>query len=61
MWYNNSNMGFYPKLITISCVMTAMTATLLLCMPIYSYVGLVALSYLEENDMYDDVLIINEN
>lgn len=59
MWYNNSNMGFYPKLITISCVMTAMTATLLLCMPIYSYVGLVALSYLKENDIYDDDLIIN--
>lgn len=50
MWKNNRNIKFYSKLITISCAMVAMTATVLLCMPVYSFAGLVAFSHLRENE-----------
>lgn len=57
MWYNNCYVECYSKLITISCAMTALTATVLLCMPIYSFAGLIAFSHLHVNgpaDMEDD-------
>lgn len=50
-WQNTSNILFYSKLVTVCCVMTAMTASVLLCMPVYSFAGLVAFSHLEENEL----------
>ena len=49
MWFNNYQIEFYSKLITICCAMTAMTATVLLCMPIYSFACLIAFSHLQES------------
>lgn len=41
---NNSDLVFFSKVIAISCGLVAMTASVLLCMPIYSYVGMIAFS-----------------
>lgn len=50
IWFNNYQIEFYSKLIAICCAMTAMTASVLLCMPIYSYACLIAFSHIREGE-----------
>jgi len=47
-WFNNQHLRYFSKLVTIVCGLVSITASVLLCMPIYSFVGMVALVSISE-------------
>lgn len=49
IWRNNANIDFFSKVITIVCALVSFTASVMLCMPIYSFVGTIALVQMREN------------
>lgn len=50
IWYNNDGVLFYSRIVAIVCALVSLTATVLLCMPIFSVVCLFAFSTLLENE-----------
>lgn len=43
LWNNNPNVVLFGKVITLVCTLISFTASVLLCMPIFSYIGTMAL------------------
>ncbi len=44
LWNKNPQMQYYSKIITIACILVSFTASILLCMPVYSFVAAIAFS-----------------
>ena len=53
IWHNNERIEFFSRIVVITCAMVSMTASVLLCMPVYSFVGVVAFSHLLENEFLE--------
>lgn len=55
IWANNKNIEFFSKIVVIVCALVSITASVLLCMPIYSFVCMIAFSHWQDNDVVYDM------
>lgn len=54
MYNNNKHIEFFRKVITVSCALVAITASVLLCMPVFSFVVIFCFSNIKEiNNDYE--------
>lgn len=52
IYYRNSEMLYYSKMIAIACFLVSLTASVLLCMPLFSFVVVLAFASVSNSDEF---------
>lgn len=61
IWRNNPGIIFFNKIIMIVCALVSITASVMFCMPIYSFAGTIALIQIQGGERDNIAMPVREN